>query len=63
MFLCSDATVDPPVAVGSSTSPAGNKSPAGTDDRIPCKECGKRLPKCAMKRHLMKHEADNFSKF
>jgi len=52
-----DAAVDPPAAVGSSTS-AG--SPAGTDDRIPCKECGKRLPKNAMKRHLMKHEADNF---
>ena len=29
-----DAAVDPPAAVGSSTS-AG--SPAGTDDRIPCK--------------------------
>ena len=29
------------------------------DDRIPCEECGKRLPKNAMKRHMMKHEVDN----
>ena len=29
------------------------------DDRIPCAECGKMLPKNAMKRHMMKHEVDN----
>ena len=29
------------------------------DDRIPCVECGKMLPKNAMKRHMMKHEVDN----
>ena len=26
------------------------------DERIPCSQCGKMLPKNAMKRHLMKHE-------
>jgi len=27
-----------------------------SDERIPCQQCGKMLPKNAMKRHLMKHE-------